>query len=405
MRNEVATVPHDRWRAGQRILCAVLLTVSLVNWRVGDYYAGGFDPVVGAKALLSLIALVLAISALRSTANVPWVGLRTVAISAAYLVVALLGGFAGGDLLANATLVVRVLVVLVTMLCLMMSGSLNEVVGQTSTGLASVGVFLAVTGLPSYAAKGRLYGGILPVNPNGLALLFGPLVLCALWRMLNEHRQRWDPVIFVGLTGATWLTGSRTGLAALLVAVAVIMLVSPHLPAPAVVGLVFAVPAVVYLLYFSPLVSNYFNRGGTQNVTTLNSRTIAWQSALAAPANFWQHWVGRGLGVKEVAVSGTYWNAQILDSSWLSAYVQAGIAGFALLALWVLATLVGSARAPQPHRSLLLGASLYAAINSLLATGLLDAYVLFVVMLLPALGSEIANVQAHTRGSSDPFTP
>jgi hypothetical protein len=399
-------VDHHRQNAERRRpertvlpnVCLVLLIVSLLAWRNGDYYAGGLDPVVIAKAAMGLVALVMSAYLLASSPTRYWVGLQTVGLCTAYLATALLGGMANGALFANLVLVVRVVMVLLTMLCLVMAAPMEVLIERVCGCLAGVGVVLGITGLPKLSQTGRLPGGVLPVNPNQLAILFGPFILYALWRMLNDRARSRDPLLFVFLLGLTWLTGSRTGLIALVVAIATIMLMAPRLPMPAALALVVAVPAMFYILYLSPFVSSYFGRGGTQNITTLNSRTIAWRAALSAHVGFWRHWFGGGLGVKTVPVTGTYWSAQVLDSSWLSAFVQVGVVGIALLGLWVVLTLAGAARAPKPYRAFLLAAALYAVINSLLVTGLLDAYVLFILILLPALASEAAGVQRGQRG-------
>lgn len=378
-------------------LCLVMLTLSLLAWRNGDYYSGGLDPVVVAKAALGLAALVLSAYLLASAPERYWVGFRTVALSAAYLAAALVGGMAAGALSTNIILVIRVVLVLGTMLCLVMSAPFDIMIDRVGGCLAGIGVVLAITGLSTISHTGRLGGGLLPINPNQLALLFGPAILNSLWRMLNQRGRSLDPACFTILLTLTWLTGSRTGLVSLLAAIVAIMILAPRLPIPAVLTLVLAIPGLFYLLYLSPVVDAYFNRGGAQNVTTLNSRTIAWKAALSARQAFWREWFGGGLGVKEVPVSGTYWNAQILDSSWLSAFVQVGLVGISLLGLWTVLTLIGAVRAPRPYRAFLTAAVLYAVINSILMTGLLDAYVLFVVMLLPAFVSEAVGLQRRQR--------
>jgi hypothetical protein len=402
VRADVADQPVREWvggavRSDRPVLSraiVVLLVFSLLEWRMGDYYSGGIDPVVAGKALVGVTALALSWYLLSNNPTTTWVGARTVGLCCLYLAAAAVGGLSGSSgTLSNVVLIVRVVMVLATMLFLTMAVQLGDLIDYVTDSMAAVGIVLAVAGLPSLASKGRLSGGILPINPNQLAVLFGPFILAALWRMLREHGRRFDAFGFVTLLGLTWLTGSRTGLVALLVALMLITFLSPRLPVPAVISLVLAVPAVFYLLYLSPLVSSFFDRGGTSNVTTLNSRTIAWSAALSARVGFWRHWFGGGLGVKEVAVSGTYWDTQVLDSSWLSAFVQVGVTGVTIMSLWIVLTLLGCLRAQRRYRGFLVAATMYAVINSVLMTGLLDAYVLFVVMLLPAFGSEVVAVQ------------
>jgi hypothetical protein len=384
---------------GRRVLfdlCFVLLVVSLTSWRLRSYYTGSLDPVVAAKALLGLGALAIA-SYLAVSARKPasQVGARSVVVVALFLSVSVVGSLAVGSFFASLVLAVRVAVIAFTVFCLVMATDLEQVLQCAFHSLAAVGVVLALTGVPSVLHGGRLSGGLLPANPNQIALLFGPPAIGCLWRMVNERKRPYDPIWFLALLALTWLTGSRTGLIALIVAITIVLMMAPRVHAIGFVCLTLLAPALFYLTFFSGLLSGYFNRGGSHDVMTLSSRTIAWDAAFSAQHGFWQTWFGGGLAVKTVAVKGQYWNTQVLDSSWVSAYVTAGVIGIALLCLWVLTSLVCAIRTTAPYRSLLLALICYAVTRSITETGLLDSYVLFVVMLLPALASDLKPFARH----------
>ena len=122
----------------------------------------------------------------------------------------------------------------------------------------------------------------------------------------------------------------------------------------------------------------------------------AWQAAFDAPFEFWSSTFGRGLSAKTVGVSGTYWDTQVLDSSWVSAFVQGGIIGMALLASWALLSLTAAAGLPARERSLWLPLVAFALLWSSTASGLVDSYVLFVIMFLAAVCSERASRTSET---------
>ena len=242
----------------------------------------------------------------------------------------------------------------------------------------------SVTGASSLAAGERLSGGVPSVEPNQIGLLVGVPIIWAVWRMTQTGgRASHLAVVLVGL-GITWLTGSRGGLVALLVACALVVALAPRLRLGGFLTLVASIPIVFYVVAFTGLFLAYFNRGGSENITTLNSRTIAWRAAFAADADFWQRWFGGGLSVKLVPVSES-WDAQVLDSTWVSTFVQAGVIGLVILSLWVLTTLWRTLSAPVSHKGLWVGLVVYALLRSVLETGLLDSYALFLVILVPSL--------------------
>lgn len=377
-----------RRQYGALVLIWALIIISLLAWRTGAYYSGGVDAVVAVKGVLSLAALGLAafLAADRPIRND--LGAGTFVIVLLYLAVTIFGAWAEGPVLSSLVLAVRVLIVAVTVGLVVAVFDYVDILVTFLGTLAAIGLLLAVSGAPSYLSQGRLGGGILPVNPNQLALMLGPPVIGLLWSIVHGRARPGAKILLLVVLACAVLTGSRTGLIGLLVAGAVVLCTAPTLRLGTVVVALLSVPAGFYLVTLSPWVSSYFSRAGTGKITTLNSRTIAWEAAFTGSRDGWQHWFGGGLAVKTVSVTGTYWDSQVLDSSWVSAFVQGGVIGIVLLGLWTLRVLFRAAVAPRPWRSLLLATGLYVVVRSVLENGLLDAYVLCVMMLLVSILAE-----------------
>ena len=75
------------------------------------------------------------------------------------------------------------------------------------------------------------------------------------------------------------------------------------------------------------LIASVFTRGGSEDLSNLSNRTIAWEAAGDMDRDGWQRWFGQGLAQKEISVPGQWWDTQMLDSTWVSALVQGGYLG------------------------------------------------------------------------------
>lgn len=382
-----------------------LLLVSLVAWRKGVYFSGGVDPIVIAKAAVGGVALVLAYAALPEAAHRARLGARTPLIVLSYVVLSLLGAWAGESLLASAVLAVRLLIVLATVSLLVVSFPAAVLLRSMLTTMAVLGLLVGLAGLGSFAAEGRLSGGVLPLAPNQLALLYTAPLLALFWQVLHRSATAWHVMGVVVLAALTWMTGSRTGMLALALACLVVIVTTPRLKAGVIVVTVMSVPALFFVAAFTPVLATYFGRGGAKNLTTLNSRTIAWEAAFNAGNDFWNKWFGSGMAVKTISVTGTYWDTQVLDSTWVSVFVQGGIVGITLLAVWSVWTLISVGSARTEHRSLWLALVVLVLVRSAVETGLFDSYVLFVVMLLPALVAERRTTDAASASASPSSSP
>ncbi len=386
-----ATSRGDRAVVATPLLVLVLLVVSLLPWRYLVFYSGGVDPVVLGKAAVGAAALALA--CLTTPVGVlDRIRPRTMVLVTLYLMVGLGGALAAGGITASAILAVRVLMVAVTVLLVVASYPPAVLVNSLGVATGGIGLVLAISGLPNLIAgtgppitAGRLAPQLIPVGPNELALLVGVPTLILVWRMTWGVAKGWHLAFLALFLGITWLTGSRTGLLALAVAVVLLVALSPRIKLGTLATALAAIPALFFVVAYTATLSGFFGRGGSENLLSFSSRTVAWQSAFSAPRDFYAHWLGEGLAVKTVAVHDAYATSQVLDSSWVSTYVQTGLLGVVLLALWVVGTLVATVRAPSPLGRLWLALAVFALVRSFLATGLLDTYVLFVVMLVPAL--------------------
>jgi len=379
------SAPHLGVSPRRARIIMVLLVACSVSWRKGVYYSGGLDVVVAGKGVLALLALGLAVDASLRVRRPQAIGARTVALIAAYLCATAFGAYASGDPTASWILVVRVVILATTVLLLVRSCRPAEVVDALTRALLTVGLVAAVTGLPGYPAEHRLWGGVPALSPNELALLCGAPLLVLLWRNVCDVGRRYDAPLAAVLLVIVWLTGSRTGLAGLVLAAVVLVVQAPRLSRPMAAAIVLATTAVIAVALLTGAVEQYFGRSNEGSVTTLNSRTIAWSAAFAAPENAWQQWFGGGLAVKKIAVSGQYWDQQGLDSSWVSAFVQAGTAGLVILGIWTITTLVSSFRTPAPGRLLLSALAVMLVLRSVLESGLVDASPSFLTFLVVSL--------------------
>jgi hypothetical protein len=370
------------------LLVGLLLVISTVSWRpYTDYvfYSGGTDPIVVGKAMLSALGLALAWTARqRSPAPRP-MGTGAVWLLLAYVVVSTFGAWTTGDLMASAVLGFRVLMHAATVMLLVKSFAPAHLVRAWLVAMMTIGLFGAATGLPSLLQGRRLGGGLPPLNPNEVALLCAVPAIGVAWLMLTDRGRGVHGAVMVGLLAVIWASGSRTALFALLVALFVMVLQSRRLRPGIACTLVFVFFGFVYAATATSVLTGYFARGGEENVTTLSSRTIAWSAAFSFPDTPWVRWMGAGLARKQIPVEGQYWDQQLLDSSWISALVQAGLLGALILLVWILFTGWATFRVPAPSRMLYVGLMVFLLVRSVLESGLLDSTPAFITFFLVSL--------------------
>ncbi|NHB84220.1 hypothetical protein G7085_05165 [Tessaracoccus sp. HDW20] len=146
-----------------------------------------------------------------------------------------------------------------------------------------------------------------------------------------------------------------------------------------------ALPLLTLVALGTDLLSSVFTRGGTESVSGFSNRSIAWEAAANLDRDGWGTWFGQGLAQKEISVPGQWWDTQMLDSSWVSALVQGGYLGVAIVALLTLMVLVRALFAPRSMGPVWLGLALYLAVGGFLESGLFDGTVQFMVFLVVSL--------------------
>jgi O-antigen ligase len=385
-----------------RLVVAFLLVASTVGWRRGQYFSGSLDPVVAAKGALSAMALALAFYVAQSAGR-RRLGTGSMWVLAVVLGSSVFGALTYGTLLASALVAIRVGVLALTVYFMLCTATVYEMFSALAIASGTIGLVAAVSGLPTLSS-GRLSGGIPPLTPNELALLASIVVLFVAWRVVLGETGWLRTGAAVVALGIIWVTGSRTALLMLLLALAIMALHIRRARVGLVTGaLVVAAVGAVFVITTGVL-GSFLERDGT-GTSTLDSRFIAWRAAGAWADNLWQLTFGGGLSVKIIQVQGQWWNEQPLDSSWVSALVQSGLLGLIVCVGWALWVLRGALRAPHPHRVLFLGVAVYVLGRSLLESGLFDAtpaFLTFFAVSLLAEGGSRARLREELRSASVP---
>jgi O-antigen ligase len=381
---------RDAVRRPRRALVATLLLVLVsVGWRRGTYFSGSLDPVVLAKGLLGLVALGLALAVAaeaRRQERRRRLGSGSLWALAVFLGISVLGALTDATLLASAVVAFRVAVLALAVVALLRAAPVEAFLTDLARCCGGVAAVATVTGLP-HPDAGRLAGGIPQLSPNELALLAGVVVLHAVWRCLLD-RPRWASAL--GGSAALvvmWATGSRT---AVLVLLAAVVLVALHVRRPRVglvVGGLVAAAAVAVAVVTTGAVGAFLARGDT-GAGTLQSRFTAWRAALGWAPTLWQSVFGGGLSVKIIPVQTQFRDTQPLDSSWVSALVQAGVLGLLVCVGWALWVLHGTLRTPRTTRALLFPLVLFLVCRGVLESGLFDATPAFLAFVAVSVAVE-----------------
>ena len=374
----------------------LLLLVSSVAWRRGAFFSGGVDGVVVAKAGLTMLAFAVALLSRRP--RDAWSSVRgaPLLLLVAYLSVATVGGLLVGDPLPSFVLAARAGLLGATLVLVVVGHRWDEVVSAMAGSMLLLALFGAVTGVGSLGETGRLYGGIPPLNANEICFLVSVPLVLTFWRCAAEHGHWLDYAALPVLLGIIWLTGSRTGLAAVILAMLVVLALTARVPA-VIAGLcASAIPVLLYVMFFTPVLSSFASRGGGSSVMTLNSRTVAWQSALGYHDTTAGQLFGGGLSLKQVPVSAMYRSEQMIDSTWVSAILQTGYLGLVLLVLLVLSSVVAAFRATAAPVALTVSLLAMVTTASVLESGMFDTTPAFVLFFTLALVTHRVPAQERT---------
>ncbi|WP_107771165.1 hypothetical protein [Nocardioides sediminis] len=363
----------------------LLLLVASVAWRRGAYFSGGVDSVVLAKAGLTMLAFLIAALTPRPRGATATLRGAPLLWLLAYLSVATVGAFLVGDPLPSFVLAARVGLLALTVLLVMLSHPWPTALSALAGSMLLLAAFGAATGVSSLAETGRLYGGIPPLNANAICFLVSVPLVITFWRCVTDGGRWFEYAALPVMLGVVWLTGARTGLAALVLALLLVLAMTPRIPAVVAVLCAACVPFVLYLTFFTGLLVEYVGRGGVSDLVTLNSRTVAWRSALDYHDTVPGRLFGGGLSLKEVPVSAMYRSEQIIDSTWVSALLQAGYLGLGLLVLLVLSTAIAALRMPPPYAAVTVALVAMLSVVSILESGMFDttpAFILFFMLVL-----------------------
>lgn len=392
----------DRWPPLGAVVVAFLVTTAQVPWRPDALYAGGADPVVVAKAALTLLALGVAVLVVRSREERYSVPAAPFLWLASYLGCTLVGAATDGRLVPTAVLSVRVFLVLLIVSVLVRTYRVREVVHAMIVVFAILVTAATATTL-LLGTTGRLHGGLPPLHANELAAL---TVICLIWVVGRLFRggDRVSSLLFIpACVAIVVLTESRTSLVAGFAALALLAVLATRVRV-VVVGLVACIPPLVLALtVLTPLTDRLVTRGeDAQRLATFADRLYAWEAAVAPGQSFWHQWFGGGLSQKTVQVTGQWWTEQVLDSSWVSALVQAGWLGLAVVVCWTAAIGVGLLRSDREWRGVHVALVVFLAMRGFLESGLFDASTSFIVLCLLAFaakrdraGREVAPVPAR----------
>ena len=367
------------------VFTCLLLVVSSVAWRKGAYYSGGLDAVVVAKGALTVLAVLIALMMRRPAGAWARMGAAPVLWLGAYLMISILGGVVNADGFPTIVLAGRLGLLAFALVLITVSHPWQAVISAMSTAMLLLAGFGTLTGLSSLPEEGRLYGGIPPLNANEICLLVSVPVIILFWKSVHGMATRLEFVALVPLLGVIWLTGARTGLAGLLLMMALLVIMAPRVPQYVVAGIAFVVPVLLFVSFLTTYVAAFAARGDLASVTTLNSRTVAWRAALAYADTLPEKLFGSGLALKKIPVTALYRSEQILDSSWISALIQAGYVGGMVLLLFVLATIVRSASLPRPQRPLVVALALLVSLVGVLESGMFDTAPAFIVFFTMAM--------------------
>ncbi len=380
--SEAGYAPSPLRRVPTRLLVSSLMLVTaVVAWRASEFYSGGADPVVLAKGMLTLLALATALPITARSHPLPVVPL---AWFGAYLAIAVIGAFSGGLMVAGVILVGRLVITATVVLLLVRRYGALMTLSALSTAMAAVAGLAVVTGAGTLTS-GRLSGGIPAATPNEIAILCAVPLVVLLWRWVRGLLTGAEAALIPVLATITWLTGSRTGLAVIVVAAVLMYLASRRVSIGAFAGGVLSVPIVLYVVLTTSVIGDVFARGGAGSVLTLSSRTIAWDAALHLADDFWSFWFGAGLALKQIPVNALFWSIQGLDSSWFGALVQVGWLGVAIVVGWVMRSLLQAGR--SPYRALLLPLLLLLVGRSILESGLFDSTPAFLAFLVTSIAA------------------
>jgi len=218
--------------------------------------------------------------------------------------------------------------------------------------------------------NGRLVGALWPIPPPQVAMYSATAIaLAAMLWLYKAVDGRSALLICVPAAVLLLLSHTRTAMAGLVVGL-VVAGVSAVFSSERIrrfMGTVIAAGVVGGLL-FSVAIQTWLTRGqDASQLTSLTGRADVWDALLNRDRSFDDLLVGVGLTDKS-------FNGLPIDSAWLSAYNELGMAGVAIAAALLLVLLVGAIlRPPSPQRTIAIYLVAYSCVASYTEVGLGDA--------------------------------
>jgi hypothetical protein len=334
------------WLATFAVLTIVV--VSVVPWRTGDIYAGGADPVVVAKALVGFIGFGGSVLLYWWAPVRGSIGIRSLTLLAGIVLIALIGAFAAGDASAAVVLTVRIVLVAATIVMVAKAAPPMVMLTALLAGMSIVAIVAAGTGFQHGLVDGRLAGGTPQMAPNVLAGLAAPPAIGLAADIVRRGLRPWSVALLLGHVFIIFETGSRTALIVVVIGIALAFICGGRLAASTAIVTIAVIPFAYGLVAFTDTVATLLARGQSiEELSTLSSRTVAWQAVLSTPWDSWGKWIGVGIAAKTVDVQQRWRDVQVLDSSWVSVIAQAGVIGTILLAIWMVWTSIESVRSKK----------------------------------------------------------
>jgi hypothetical protein len=369
-------------------LVFLILIAATVPWRRNNYFEGTFDFVVLAKAVLSLMGLMIAVVLRVGRSRRPVPASSSVFLML-YVVCTLLGSWGLASAMASAIIALRVVILAAAIITLSTIYEGYRLVASLVMALGTYAVVGAITGLANLES-GRLSGGFPPLHPNELASMAAVVAIYCFWKIIIGNDKLTHVISMLLALLCLYAAGSRTAMAALAVSSLLLLAHMRALRPRTLLILLLVVPGALWLLLSKNLLFSLLYRNqGTDELVTLSNRTIAWHAALSPQESQWHQWLGHGLARKIIEVSGQWWRYQVLDSSWISTLVQGGIIGLVLCVVWILHSLRRVSHAEPLLRGLFRAVILYFALRGLLESGLFDASVSFLVLFTTMLATPV----------------
>jgi long-chain acyl-CoA synthetase len=382
----------ERTRGYCVFAAVLLLSVGVLPWRQEKYFGGQLDWVVLGKIGL-LMAAVLAVfwakrNVARSGRSINTVMAPALLLVTLYCGSSAAGAFLFGSLVSSVELSARVLVVGFVVLTLIELVGPMIVISTLSRVLAAVAIWVAVTGtLSSELFPGRLEGTFPPIHPNDIAFEAAVPLVYFVWRTVNVDTSFVRLLTLIPLGVIIFLTQSRTTEAITAMVVLSLIIRGTRHERFRLSVTAGAVVCVVFAVNFTDAIQHFGSRGGTSEIGSFGDRIIAWNTVLNMTRPPMQTLFGQGLAKKFVPIAGHYWHKQLLDSSWFSAFIQAGVIGLVIVAALVIYAATQALRNARPASDLWLALVVFVGVRSIFESGLLDTATSFIVFMMVSMGA------------------